>query len=188
MLEIHELLGREVDPIDDLRHKFETCYTEDYHNPANGDWISDDYWTIIDLTTKPGKLTEHEIARLNQSISRLNDKYKLIQERLCTMSLLAAYVDVAKQVTAINNSRDPQTPIVSMHGAPQDAISEICGWISNGNNLLSRSWNVMISGQSDRTGVSSESYYTEAQRCFDIAAQLGGVSIKSEGYTQVAAC
>lgn len=183
MLEIHELLGREVDPIDDVRRKFEESYTENYHNPLNGDWISDDYWDVINLTTQPGELTLLETSRLNRIISRLNGKYEHIQRLLGDSSLLAAYVSVAEQVTAINGACNSQTEIAPMHGAPQEAIPEINGWIANGNTLSSRGWDVVL-GYPDTTGLSSESYFAEAQRCYEIAGRLGGVSVQSEDSAQ----
>lgn len=179
MIEIHELLGRELDPIDDVRRKFEASYTENYHNPLNGDWISDDYWDIIDLTTQPEELKESEAASLNRMISRLNGKYEHIQRRLGDSSLLGAYVDVAEQVTAINNTRDSQFEIEPMYGAPKEALPEIKSWITRGKFLSRRRWEVAV-GRPDETGVSFESYSTQARHCFELAGQLGGVSIRNE--------
>lgn len=115
MLEVHELLGRDLDPIDDVRRRFESSHTEDYFNPLNGDWISDDYYRIIDLTTKPGKLTDDETGKLNRSITRLNDKYGYIERRLGGSSLLGAYSNVVEQINAINLVDPDRQYIVLMH-------------------------------------------------------------------------
>lgn len=112
--------------------------------------------------------------------SRLNGKYDHIQKLLGDASLLDAYVDVAEQVTAINSGRSSsQIEIVPMHGAPREALPEIKSWIANGHNLSSRGWDVVL-GYPDETGLSAESYFAEAQRCYEIAGRLGGVSVQSE--------
>lgn len=106
MLEIHELIGRDVDELEDVRRRFEASYTETYSNPLNGDWISDDYFRIIDLTTWPSRLSGDDKGKLNRSISRLNGKLSHIQTRLGGTSLLGAYNSIVEGVN-IANSKDP---------------------------------------------------------------------------------
>ena len=118
MLEVHEVLGRELDPIDDVCRRFELGYTGDYYNPLNGDWISDDYYRIIDLATQPGKLSEDEAGKLNRSIARLNSKYDYIQRLLGSSSLLGAYNSVASQVNEINLAEPNRDNIAEMQTAP----------------------------------------------------------------------
>src|SRR5438270_10772904 len=122
MLETHEVLGREVDPIDDLRRKFEAYYTEPYFHPANGDYISDDYYRIIDLSTQPGELDKEEAGKLNRSINRLNEKYALIQSSLGGSSLQGAYNSVAEQINTINKSDASRSNIAIMHSAPLETL------------------------------------------------------------------
>ena len=98
----HELAQRELDPINDVRRRLEEFYTESYYNPDNGDWLSDSYWRIIDLTTQPGALTESDTNKLNQAIALLNDRHNRIMSRLSERSLIDAYVSVAAQVNTIN--------------------------------------------------------------------------------------
>ena len=117
MLEIHELLGRNLDSIDDVCHHFERYYTEDYFDPVNGDWISDDYFRIINLTTKPGSLTEEETGKLSRSITRLNGKYEHICRRLGVSSLIEAYNDTAKQINTINSADANRANIPTMQPA-----------------------------------------------------------------------
>ncbi|HMH31371.1 MAG TPA: hypothetical protein VK534_02755, partial [Methylomirabilota bacterium] len=81
MAALHELLGRDLDPIDDIRHRFEHSYTEDYYNPVNGDWISDNYFEVIDLATQP-VLSEKTADKLDQAIIRLNEKHVQIRAKL----------------------------------------------------------------------------------------------------------
>ena len=102
----HRFLTENIDPIDDVRRGFECYYTEKYFDPVNGDWISDDYYRIIDLSTKPDYLTEDETGKLERSIARLNEKYKIIEKRLGCLSLLDTYNSVARQITTINTA-DP---------------------------------------------------------------------------------
>jgi hypothetical protein len=120
MTELHELLGRELDPIDDVRRRFEESYTDNYFNPVNGDWISDDYARIIDLSTKPGALSDKESGQLGRSITRLNGKYDYIQIRLGGSSLLGAYNNVAEQVNAVNSTDATRSGIPLM----QSSLSE----------------------------------------------------------------
>lgn len=123
MLEVHELLGRELDPIDDVRRRFESSYSEDYFNPLNGDWISDDYWRIINLTTQPNRLNDDEAGKLNRSITRLNGKYSYIQVRLGGSSLLGAYNSVAEQINVINSADPDRSDIAPMQAAPLEEIA-----------------------------------------------------------------
>lgn len=95
-------LGREIDEIDNIRRCFEGSYTENYSNPQNGDFISDDYFEVIDLTTKPGKLSNREVQSLNRAIGHLNEVYPTIEDRLGRADLLETYDSVSKQVNAIN--------------------------------------------------------------------------------------
>ena len=120
--ELHEVMGVELDPIDHIRRKFERYYTETYHHPMNGDWISDDYFRIIDLTTQPTVLDEHEMGRLQRSIDRLNEKYAHIQRKLGPV-LMAGYNDVAQQVTTINAADPLRQDIPPMLAAPLEAVA-----------------------------------------------------------------
>jgi hypothetical protein len=121
MLEIHELLGRDLDPIDDVRRQFERSYTEDYYNPLSGDRISDDYYRIIDLSTQPGELLDSEAGKLNRSITQLNSKYPYIEKRLGESSLFTAYNQVAEQVNDINAAEHHRFGIQEMQAAPLGA-------------------------------------------------------------------
>lgn len=123
MPEDHELLKRDLDPIDDVRRQFERFYTEDYFSPINGDWISDDYYKIIDLTTKPDELSKDELNMLDEIITRLNEKYTHIERQLGSSSLCDAYNDVAEQVTAINSADLNRVNITSMQSAPLTVAS-----------------------------------------------------------------
>ena len=110
MVEIHEMISRDLDPIDDVRRRLQESYTQDYFHPSNGDWISDDYWRIIDLTTQPQKLEEEDGERLTRSIVRLNDNYNLIACRLGP-TLLKAYDGVAEQINDLNQD-DPNRRMI----------------------------------------------------------------------------
>lgn len=116
----HLLLEREIDPIDDVRRQFENVYTEDYYNPTNGDWISDDYLQIINLSTQPAKLNADDFAKLDRTIERLNGKYDFIQNRLGEASLRDAYNSVAEQVNAINEANPDREGIARMYSAPPE--------------------------------------------------------------------
>ncbi len=118
MIEAQTLLERPLDPIEDVRREFERVYTNDYFNPINGDWISDDYFRIIDLTTKDGSLSEAEMGKLDRSITRLNGKYTHIQKRLGESSLAGAYNAVAEQINAINEADTSRIAIPRMQSAP----------------------------------------------------------------------
>jgi hypothetical protein len=111
---IHELLGRDIDPIDDVTRQFERYYTEDYFDPVNGDWISDDYKRIIDHTTKPGQLSSREATDLIRSINRLNGKPKILFSHLGHTGLLDTYNSVAEQITGINASDPDRDEIPGM--------------------------------------------------------------------------
>jgi hypothetical protein len=117
MFEVPALPGRDLDPIDDVRRQFELAYTEDYFNPLDGDWISDDYYRIIDLTTQPGTLRVTEAGKLDRSITRLNGKYAYIETRLGGSSLLAAYNSVAEQINTINAADPNRSSIALMQTA-----------------------------------------------------------------------
>jgi hypothetical protein len=104
--EIHEFLGRDVDEIEDLRRYFESSWTETYSNPTDGDFISDDYFKVIDLTTQPGKLSEREARSLNRAVEHLNEVYPTIERRLGKAGMLDIYQDVMGQVNALN-AADP---------------------------------------------------------------------------------
>jgi hypothetical protein len=113
MFGTHEVLARDVDPINDVCRRLEVFYTNgSYFHPSNGDWISDDYYRAIDLTTQPGQLTEEETGKLNRSITRLSEKYELIQSYLGESSLIDAFNSVAEQINNIN-SVDPNRSNIS---------------------------------------------------------------------------
>lgn len=172
--EIHEVLGRELDPIDDIRRRFEDSYTQDYFNPANGDWISDDYWRIIDLTTQPSQLSGEKIKELDETISRLNGKYNLIQRRLGNSSLLGAYVDVAEQVTALNED----LPVPAMQAAPREALPAINTLIAEGEELNNTGWKVLIGWPNPGPFLSSDVYFDAAAKKFHEADKLANVTVK----------
>lgn len=171
-LEIHEVLGRELDRIDDVRRKFENSYTEDYFNPANGDWISDDYWRIIDLTTQPGELNDKELIKLDGAITRLNNKYTLIQRRLGNSSLLGAYVDVAEQVTALNEG----LPVAAMQAAPREALPAINSLIAEGEELNRIGWKVLIGWSTPGSFLGSDHYFDASAKKFYEADALSNVN------------
>ena len=104
MARLHELLKRDLDPIDDVCHRFEEVYMAYYYHPLDGDWISDDYRRIIDLTTQPQTLDQKQAAKLNRSINRLNQKKEHLYMRLGDSSLVGAYNSVAEQVNSINSA------------------------------------------------------------------------------------
>ncbi len=113
-LAIHELLGRDIDPIDDVRREFERFFTDDYRHPMNGDWMSDDYWRIIDLTTQPKPLNTEDSRKLNSSIERLNNKPATVCRSLGYISLIDAYNSVAEQINTINSNDSSRSEILSM--------------------------------------------------------------------------
>lgn len=102
MTNIAEFFGEDLDPIEDVRRCFESVYTDDYLHPMNGDYISDDYLQIIDLTTQPGRLPSEKIGELNRSIERLNGKFFRIEHHLGAHGLMGAYISVLEQINAIN--------------------------------------------------------------------------------------
>lgn len=103
--DITETLGREVDEIEDIRRYFERSYGGSCSDPTDGDFISDDYYKIIDLTTKP-TLNQKEVQALNRSIEHLNHVYPTIERRLGRAGLLETYRDVATQINTINAQDD----------------------------------------------------------------------------------
>ena len=114
---ISEILRNEIDPIEDVRRRFELFYTSNYFDPQNGDWISDDYLRIIDLTTKPGNLNEDDKGKLNRSIIRLNEKYDYVESMLGSSSLLGAYIDAVVQINTINSADPDRESVAIMHAA-----------------------------------------------------------------------
>lgn len=170
--EVHEVLGRELDPIDDIRRRLENSYTQDYFNPANGDWISDDYWRTIELTTQPGELNSDEVKELDGTISRLNGKYNLIQRRLGNSSLLGAYVDVAEQVTDLNED----LPVAAMQAAPREALPAINTLIAESEMLNITGWKVLIGWPNPGSFLSSDGYFDAAAKRLHEADELANVS------------
>jgi hypothetical protein len=125
MLEIPELLGREVDPIEDICHQFERYYTGgNYFEPLNGDWIADDYFRIIDLTTKPGDLSEEETGKINRSIMRLNEKLSYTQKMLGSTTLQEAYISVAQQVNGLNAADPTRSLVIEMQPVEPAQIAQ----------------------------------------------------------------
>lgn len=114
MTNVAEFFGKDLDPIEDVRRCFESFYTEDYFNPINGDYISDDYFQIIDLATQPRRLTKEEQGKLNRRIERLNGKYDHIENVLGSNGLLGAYLGVIEQINAINSADTNRENIVVM--------------------------------------------------------------------------
>jgi hypothetical protein len=113
-LEIHEILGRDLDPIDDVRRRFELFWDRVmYATPTDGDKMSDDYFRIIDLVTQPGELDEEATGRLDRAITRMNDKTRLVRSYLTPM-LLDAYNSVAEQVNTINATDHARAAISQM--------------------------------------------------------------------------
>ncbi|HET7673545.1 MAG TPA: hypothetical protein VFK11_03480 [Candidatus Saccharimonadales bacterium] len=96
---IHEIIGREVDEIDDIRQRYESPNTD------LGDRLSDDYFRVYDLTTKPGELTENEERMLARSVGRLNQHKNLTRNLLKRTVLLDVYNDVIGQLNELNASK-----------------------------------------------------------------------------------
>lgn len=123
MTNIAEFFGEKLDPIEDVRRCFEGFYTDNYYNPLNGDWISDDYLDIIDLTTQPRKLSEREEGKLNRRIERFNEKYAHIQTVLGESGLAGAYINVIEQINAINLADPNREGIVVMETSQIEVIA-----------------------------------------------------------------
>lgn len=118
--DIYEILGREVDEIDDIRRAFESSYRVTYSNPEDGDFISDDYNKIIDLSTQPNQLKPQDLRILNRSIEHLNGVYPTIEKRLGRAGLLDSYQNVAEQINNLN-SADPNRANVTPMQVSSDA-------------------------------------------------------------------
>lgn len=111
--EIAEILGRDIDPINDVRIQLQSRRAGNYYDPLDGDWISDDYYRAIDLTTHPGRLSAEDFGKLDRSITRLSEKSPHIQEMLEDPALIVAYNSVALQINEINSS-DPEREKISV--------------------------------------------------------------------------
>lgn len=127
MQAIHELLGKDVDPIDDVRRRFEDFYTNGTcRDPRDGDWWSDDYLQLINLATQGTPLSEEEAGMLTRRINRFNSDDRL--PHICEMlfdrsdspptALFDAYNDVVEQVNKINTDDPKRTGIPIMEKPP----------------------------------------------------------------------
>lgn len=102
-----------VDPIDDVRRRFECFYSGNY-GPHDGDRISDDYFDVIELATRPTRLNDRDAGRMVRLIQRLNNNVEegymkvMLKDRQDPQDhgLREAYDGVAEQINDIN-SVDP---------------------------------------------------------------------------------
>jgi hypothetical protein len=79
------------------------------------DRLSDDFWRVIDLSTKPGKLSSTEENQLAFSIAELNDNYSKTERLLGRTSLLRAYGSVAAQINDINQATPDRAGFEQMY-------------------------------------------------------------------------
>lgn len=86
--------------IDDIKHALERPITE------AGDYIFDEYFVAIDLTTSPDVLRGDNPRRLASAIRRLNRNQDATCVYLERPGLVDTYNDVASQLNDINSSVD----------------------------------------------------------------------------------
>ena len=117
--------SRKVDIIEDVRRKFEEFYTNgSYFNEENGDWWSDDYLRIIDLTTQKKELTEEELGSLQRAVDRFNE-YRHDKLLIWLGELSIAFNSVAEQVNDINRTHtDKRRAGIYLNLIETDAVAE----------------------------------------------------------------
>lgn len=82
--------------IDGVRNQLEKPVWE------SGDYISDEFWRLIDIATSPNRVTETNAERMASSIRRLNRNLDTTSALLVGNEAGPAYDRVVEQVNAIN--------------------------------------------------------------------------------------
>ena len=82
--------------IDGVRRSLESPGTE------AGDYISDEYWRAIDLSTSPNWANSNETQLLSSAIRRLNRNLATTEAHLAHDGLVEVYNDVAAQLNDMN--------------------------------------------------------------------------------------
>lgn len=76
--------------IDGVRHKMERLIWE------SGDYISDEYWQLIDLSTSPGRTNPSNAQRIASAVRRLNRNLDTTSALLVETKVLGVYDDAEK--------------------------------------------------------------------------------------------
>lgn len=137
-MSLPHVLGKELDPISDVRREFERHYYAAYFTPGDGDWMSDDYWGIIDLATQPNPLTERDQGRLNRRILRLNEQYDRIVRILGTSLLVGAHNSAAESFPGPEGETGlvPETALVDAYNSVAEQVNSINAADPNRINIV----------------------------------------------------